>query len=935
MTIHRKRVRGVFVLLLVLATAFAVTCNTIAVFSDRVSHQMQIRTAEFTGDGYTLERSAPTGPFVAGEDVTFSLKEINSNSVDISSVITMTAVWESPDTTSSIFDNQNNSDNAVIKVGNETVSYTANGDNSATFLMPTHVIAGGAEQETELSLHIPDSLKATGEIEITFDKVVIGQYPSGLSKEHSREDLNAAEKLDFETLVGWAASASSAQNGKSLMAYLSGTPGNYGIQFEYAFNYNTSPMRDFTATEQSGWRPYKDAVKNIAFCNGITSIGDYAFAGFTGITAVDIPDDVQAIGNSAFYSSGLTGEVTIPKKVATIENLAFGDLAKATAFTFEQEAGASVSLPDNKASGSENSGAFYIGAPYSHTNPFATTVNTSNQDVLAYSWQNDHRGYVIAKGSTTGVSVSTDLHVAVKGQKVTITPEAAAGYTYTGSVISWTENGASKTLTLGADDRNFTMPNSNVTITPKAVYTVEVPTPSALVYNGNEQGPVWSNYDSNTLIIGGVYRATNAGTYEATFTPKENCQWTDGTTTAKTVEWTIEKATLTVPSQNGTLTYTGNGQTPSWSGYDSTKMTIGGTTTATAVGTYKATFTPRANYQWTDGTATAKTVEWTIGKAILTVPSQSGTLSYTGSVQSPSWSGYDSTKMTIGGTTSGTNAGTYGATFTLKDANYQWADGTTAAKNVDWTIGRASLTVPSQSGTLIYTGNVQTPSWSNYQSTKMTIGGTTSSINAGTKYATFTLKDNYQWSDGTTAAKSVPWTINKATLTVPSPKETLSYTGGSQSPSWNNYDSSKMTIGGTTSATNEGTYYATFTPKANYQWAGGSTSAKSVAWKIENTTYTVTIVDSVGSQYVNNCYVQYGSQKYTSETSFEVNAGDTVTGYLKSVVQYYVTTKTFTINVREGGPNGSIVNMYSSTTSGKTISIPVNKNLWIEFVNAQ
>jgi len=230
---------------------------------------------------------------------------------------------------------------------------------------------------------------------------------------------------------------------------------------------------------------------------------------------------------------------------------------------------------------------------------------------------------------------------------------------------------------------------------------------------------------------------------------------------------------------------------------------------------------------------------------------------------------------------------------------------------------------------------VQSPSWYNYQSTKMTIGGTTSSTNASTYYATFTPKENYQWTDGTTAAKSVAWKIGRATLTVPSPKETLSYTGSSQSPSWNNYDSSKMTIGGTTSATNAGTYYATFTPKANYQWSGGSTSAKSVAWKIEKTTYTVTIVDSVASQYVDNCYIQYGSKKYTSETSFEVNAGDTLTGYLKSVIQYYVTTKTFTINVREGGPTGSIVNMYSSTTSGKTISIPVNKNLWIEFVNAQ
>ena len=88
-------------------------------------------------------------------------------------------------------------------------------------------------------------------------------------------------------------------------------------------------------------------------------------------------------------------------------------------------------------------------------------------------------------------------------------------------------------------------------------------------------------------------------------------------------------------------------------------------------------------------------------KSIATVPSQSGTLTYTGSAQSPSWSNYDTKKMTIGGTTSGTNAGSYNATFT-PTANYRWSDGTTAAKSVSWTIGKAagSLSISPTSMTL-------------------------------------------------------------------------------------------------------------------------------------------------------------------------------------------------------------------------------------------
>ena len=594
-----------------------------------------------------------------------------------------------------------------------------------------------------------------------------------------------------------------------------------------------------------------------------------------------MPSSVKAIGTQAFYGSGLSGTVTIPESVTTIESQAYGGLPKVTTFKFMHSVNTAVSLPNNESSGKETSGAFYVGSPYSKTNPLGTTVEASNEDVLEYSWQNDNRGYVITRETATGVSISTNRDVAVKGQKVTIKPETAAGYTYSGVGMTWTENGNKKEQTLPANDLIFTMPNSAVTLVPKAFYTVEVPSPNVLVYNGSEQSPVWANYNSSTLTIGGTMSAVNAGTYEATFTPKANCQWPDGTTSAKTVSWRIEKATVTVPSQSGTLTYTGSAQSPSWTNYDSAKMTIGGTTSAANVGSYEATFTPKENYQWSDGTTTAKAVGWKIGRTILAVPSQSGTLTYTGSAQSPSWSGYDSAKMTIGGTTSGTNANTYAATFTLKDTNYQWEDGTTDAKSVSWTIGKASLTVPAQSGTLTYTGSSQSPSWSNYSSTKMTIGGTTSSINAGINYATFTPKDNYQWSDGTTTAKSVPWTIGRATLTVPSPKKTLTYTGSSQSPSWNNYDSSKMTIGGTTSAISAGTYYATFTPKANYQWAGGSTSAKSVAWEIEKpSSYTVTL--SGGN--ANYAYVMYGSKKYSSSTSFEVEAGDTITLYLKSEV---------------------------------------------------
>lgn len=84
----------------------------------------------------------------------------------------------------------------------------------------------------------------------------------------------------------------------------------------------------------------------------------------------------------------------------------------------------------------------------------------------------------------------------------------------------------------------------------------------------------------------------------------------------------------------------------------------------------------------------------TVTRTALAVPTQSGTLTYTGGAQSPEWSGYDADKLTLGGATSGTDAGSYNATFALKDtALYCWPGDDTAPKTVAWSIAKAEGTL--------------------------------------------------------------------------------------------------------------------------------------------------------------------------------------------------------------------------------------------------
>ena len=220
--------------------------------------------------------------------------------------------------------------------------------------------------------------------------------------------------------------------------------------------------------------------------------------------------------------------------------------------------------------------------------------------------------------------------------------------------------------------------------------TLPYPT-TALTFTGEEQSPVWGAFDPEKLEIGGDVSAVNAGEYEAVFTPKGDYVWADESVEPRTVTWTIGRASAgAVPSVAGSLTYTGAEQSPAWTGYDPEKIELCGDASAINAGSYTASFTPKANYQWSDGTTGAKTVVWTIGRTVISaVPSQSGNRTYNGAAQSPKWANYDANKLTLGGTTSGTNAGSYTASFTPK-ANYQWSDGTTTAKTVGWSIGKAA-----------------------------------------------------------------------------------------------------------------------------------------------------------------------------------------------------------------------------------------------------
>ncbi len=93
------------------------------------------------------------------------------------------------------------------------------------------------------------------------------------------------------------------------------------ISYKTAYNYGYSPFYN------------KEELKLLTIGNGVTSIGDRAFSGCSGLTSVTIPNSVTSIGNYAFYEcSGLTS-IEIPNSVTSIGGSAFGSCSGLTSVT--------------------------------------------------------------------------------------------------------------------------------------------------------------------------------------------------------------------------------------------------------------------------------------------------------------------------------------------------------------------------------------------------------------------------------------------------------------------------------------------------------------------------------------------------------------------------------------------------------------------------
>ena len=354
----------------------------------------------------------------------------------------------------------------------------------------------------------------------------------------------------------------------------------------------------------------------------------------------------------------------------------------------------------------------------------------------------------------------------------------------------------------------ITTPPDNITYLPGEVFD-----PAGMV--------VTASYSNGATLTATGWTYSPSGALPEGTSEVEIIYTEAGVTKTAVQAITVERGTISVPTVSGSLTYNGQTQSPTLTGYDADKMVLSGDTSGTNAGSYTAVVTPTAQYKWADGSTEAKNIQWSIAKATPSITfdpasvsldtsttSQEVAVSYTGDgVLSAQSNNSGVATVSLSGnmlTVDGVDTGSTTITVSASEGTNYTAVSASLSVAVQFVI--TIPVVPSQKGTLTYNGEAQMAEWNDLNTEELTLVGASYQTNAGTYTMGFQPKPGYQWWDGTTETKNATWTIRKAMNNVsllPSGKVTLNannksvtYTastrfGGDISVSWSNPDYSQ------------------------------------------------------------------------------------------------------------------------------------------------
>ena len=470
---------------------------------------------------------------------------------------------------------------------------------------------------------------------------------------------------------------------------------------------------------------------------------------------------------------------------------------------------------------------------------------------------------------------------------------------------------------------------------------------TTFTYNGQEQAPtaqITSGLVSGDTCTVTVEGAIVAGTHTATATLSGKDSGNYSITNSKQ-EFTIGKAQLTITANDLTISVgTEPNYTVTYTGFvdDDTETVLDGKLVFDCA--YNADEeNPNETYPIKPGGLTSVNYDITYENGTLTVTGlttipvpqiANTTLVYNGAEQTfvtaDNYANFDCVTLT---NNTGTNAGEYVVTFTIKDTDlYIWDDNTSDPKTITFTIAKATLTKPTENKdvTFAYSGenqvdNILNTGFNDYNTEdyvdKITVTKPINATNAGINCTfTFTPTENYMWADGTNTTVTITIKIDYLKLSLS--EELLSYTYAER-PEGIPYSILYNNV-----VANSSHNLSSLVSKIQYSitQTGGLTTIASDGKITQGSTYKITYTpynSNIKFDGNNYCYLQYKTAMvngtyYTIEDAIAQTGNITVAGNATSPV---ITSFSHFTSADYVAFNNYPTN-HNFTISGRTLLIP-------------
>lgn len=225
--------------------------------------------------------------------------------------------------------NFSNDENGILFNKDKTIliQYTL-GSDVAEYTIPDSVTQIGRWSFYSCSklseLTIPNSVTVIGNSAFSYKQTVIIYY------EGTAEQWNNALEKNSGTPTHWSDDYYIICSDKTI--YPSGTCGE---NVTWVFNKVTGVLTisgtgemdnynlSYTGFYGQPWESFSNSVKEVVIEDGVTTIGDCAFASFDNLTTINIPNSVTTIGKEALYHCDNLSNVTIGDSVTAIGEKAF------------------------------------------------------------------------------------------------------------------------------------------------------------------------------------------------------------------------------------------------------------------------------------------------------------------------------------------------------------------------------------------------------------------------------------------------------------------------------------------------------------------------------------------------------------------------------------------------------------------------------------